>query len=739
MIAGAPAVQGLVRDLERGEIGRGETDQESGVPQGFWVSRTAVLLASLLNAKPGYLEARIIQGDFNFKEILHVERDGEVVHDERGHLAPDTGEIAAFRAVFRPGAPPAMASDIQVRSGPAGPPPRRVVELHVPLYDSTNLPFGLVVLTVDLREFFSGIGQLAPPYAEVRAVNAQGQYLMHPDPAVVAGQSLRVEDEYPGFGAAFGTGQVQREYRSLRDSAGQDQGLGVHDQLLGSHDAAHRIRFLYTAPYAAIRAKALANWERVVEAGILAVLFVLPLSLIFGTALARPLRRMTEVITSWTQGSDISGLPVERSDEIGVLAREFVGLLTSLEQRQAQQRVADAEIRRLAAALDSTQSNVIITDHKGDIQYVNPAFEKFSGAARAQVIGRQVREVVDSRVPAADLPRFVAALKARQPWKGLMMTTLPDGRCREEEVNLSPVREPDGTLTHWISVSTDMTEWRKMEAELRQAQKLESIGHLAAGIAHEINTPIQYVGDNIRFVQEAFTDVDALLGELTTMSAGAVSGEELARALERADLKFLREEVPKALEQSTDGCQRVADIVRAMKVFSHPGQEKTPVDLNRAIASTITVASNEWKYVAEMLADLDETLPLVVCMPGEFNQVILNMLVNAAHAIGDVVGDGHGGKGRISVTTRQQGEWAEIRIGDTGGGIAPEIREKIFDPFFTTKQVGKGTGQGLSIAYDVIVNKHGGTIKVESEPGKGSTFIIRLPLAAAGGAAARAA
>jgi signal transduction histidine kinase len=133
-----------------------------------------------------------------------------------------------------------------------------------------------------------------------------------------------------------------------------------------------------------------------------------------------------------------------------------------------------------------------------------------------------------------------------------------------------------------------------------------------------------------------------------------------------------------------------------------------------------------------MQTDFDAQLPPVVCLPGEFNQVILNMLVNAAHAITDVVGNGGQGKGTIAVTTRQVDAFAEIRISDTGTGIQPEIREKIFDPFFTTKQVGQGTGQGLAIAHDVIVNKHGGTIGLESEPGKGSTFIIRLPLNATG-------
>jgi signal transduction histidine kinase len=175
--------------------------------------------------------------------------------------------------------------------------------------------------------------------------------------------------------------------------------------------------------------------------------------------------------------------------------------------------------------------------------------------------------------------------------------------------------------------------------------------------------------------------------------------------------------------------QRVSKIVGAMKEFSHPGTgEKTAVDLNRAIESTLTVATNEWKYVAEVATDLDAALPPVVCLPGEFNQVILNMVVNASHAIGDVVGDGGKGKGTITVSTRHDGDDVEIRIRDSGTGMPEHIRARIFDPFFTTKGVGRGTGQGLAIAHSVIVDKHGGTIQVESEVGKGTTFILRLPI-----------
>jgi PAS domain S-box-containing protein len=318
-----------------------------------------------------------------------------------------------------------------------------------------------------------------------------------------------------------------------------------------------------------------------------------------------------------------------------------------------------------------------------------------------------------------------------------------DGSWRVVEAQANPVRNPAGDVEHLVMVARDITgrrkqedERREMEVQLRHAQKMESIGQLAAGIAHEINTPTQYIGDNTHFVQDGFRDLTVLLGAharlLVAAKQGSISPELLAEveaAAVTADVEYLAEEIPKAIEQSLQGVSRVVKIVGAMKEFSHPGSgEKTPVDLNRAIESTLTVASNAWKYVAEIVTDFDATLPPVSCLPGEFNQVVLNMVVNASHAIADVTGDGSKGKGKISVSTRQDGEWVEVRIGDTGTGIPEEIRRKIFDPFFTTKGVGKGTGQGLAIAHSVVVDKHGGTIELESEVGKGSTFVIRLPI-----------
>jgi signal transduction histidine kinase len=286
---------------------------------------------------------------------------------------------------------------------------------------------------------------------------------------------------------------------------------------------------------------------------------------------------------------------------------------------------------------------------------------------------------------------------------------------------------------------TDITDRRavelerqQMEVQLRHAQKLEAIGQLAAGIAHEINTPIQYIGDNAVFLQDAFTDVLEFLGRLQCeTSRGELPDPTTLKArIEALDLGYLKEEIPRAIQQTLEGVSRVSKIVSAMKDFSHPGgatQER--VDLNRAIESTITVCRNEWKYVATLEQDLDPDLPEVACFPGEFNQVILNLLVNAAHAIEESLGGKDSGRmGLIRVSTRKQQDTVEIRISDTGIGIAKELQTRIFEPFFTTKAVGKGTGQGLSIARAVIVDKHKGQIDLRSAPGEGSTFILRLPL-----------
>ena len=311
-----------------------------------------------------------------------------------------------------------------------------------------------------------------------------------------------------------------------------------------------------------------------------------------------------------------------------------------------------------------------------------------------------------------------------------------DGKDRFLGITINPVKGPGDSVPGLSIFGADVTDRKILASQLIQAQKLESIGELAAGIAHEVNTPTQYVGDNARFLHDAFSDLKQLMEKYEALHRVVKSehvNEDLIHEIEdkaeEVDIDYLMEEIPLAIQQTLEGAKRIAKIVSAMKEFSHPGSlKKMSIDINKAIESTITVARSEWKYVAEMVTDFDTTIPQVPCLPGEFNQVMLNMIINAAHAITDIEANGVTEKGTIRISTRGDGDWVEIRIRDDGTGIPEDIQPKIFDPFFTTKEVGKGTGQGLAISHSVIVEKHGGTVTFKSKEGKGTTFIIRLPL-----------
>ncbi len=284
-----------------------------------------------------------------------------------------------------------------------------------------------------------------------------------------------------------------------------------------------------------------------------------------------------------------------------------------------------------------------------------------------------------------------------------------------------------------------LLDWsRRTQTRMLQMQKMESIGQLAAGVAHEINTPTQYISDNVTFLKRAFellmSGLDAAIAVVAAARDSTLTPEQVAdadEAIRRLRLDFLRRNVPDAFAQSIEGLNRVATIVSAMKQFSHPSLgEKEPVDLAEVIRTTVTVARNEWKYVAELETCFDPDMPAVPCLRDEIGQVVLNLIVNAAHAIAEKASGDHDLNGRIMISTRHDDEWAEIRIEDTGAGIPEKVRERVFDPFFTTKPVGQGTGQGLAMAYATIVEKHAGQIYFDSELGRGTTFHIRLPLKA---------
>lgn len=289
-----------------------------------------------------------------------------------------------------------------------------------------------------------------------------------------------------------------------------------------------------------------------------------------------------------------------------------------------------------------------------------------------------------------------------------------------------------GNQVLFTALIRDLNRRKKLEARLGQAQKMESVGRLAAGIAHEINTPIQFVGDNVQFLDVGFGDLNELLGlyqELLEAASQESTLHELVGKIrqqeEVIDLPFLCEEFPGAIAQATEGIDRISTIVRAMKEFSTPASvAKSSYDLNKAVDNTCAILANQCRDVAEMKLFLDPQLPPLLCLAGQMNQTLLNIMSNSIEALAT---HGQPGTGKITVSTKVVDGAAEIRIHDNGPGIPQKIQDRIFDPFFTTKEVGKGMGQGLAFVYDVIVDKHEGSINVQSTPEDGTTFIVRLP------------
>lgn len=379
------------------------------------------------------------------------------------------------------------------------------------------------------------------------------------------------------------------------------------------------------------------------------------------------------------------------------------------------------------AILNATQEGILGIDEHGRITFANPAASTFAGRSQSHLIGTEVASL---------------SLGAPEALESACRAVLKDARVsvlpRSSVASSTPARLLDGAMAPIIESGQavgavlslrDVTMEQRLEAQLQGARKLEAVGQLAAGVAHEINTPMQFIGDNLRFIEDAFRDLSAAFVALEEKVKGGDLAESAAELRQARDLDFVFENAPVAIARSLEGVSRVSAIVAAMKEFSHPGEkDKQEADLNSAIRSTVIVATNAWKFVAEVRLDLDPTLPKISCLVGGINQVILNLIVNAAHAIEDVVGKESGQKGTITVSTRWLGDAVEVRVADTGAGIPEHVRPRLFEPFFTTKAVGKGTGQGLALARSVV-NQHGGTISFETEMGRGTSFVLHLPAA----------
>ena len=419
----------------------------------------------------------------------------------------------------------------------------------------------------------------------------------------------------------------------------------------------------------------------------------------------------------------------------GVAEYDFINVylndITDLKKVKDKLHEDRTEIEQL---IDSISSMLIGLNRKGIVTRFNTVAEMTLGICADDVIGTHIDEtpINWSLGTLALISEMLKSQKSITLEEAMYCDA--DGQEGFIDASITKIISVDNEEVGYLILARDITQRKSLEHQLFQAQKLESLGQLAAGIAHEINTPIQFIGDNTHFLSTAFQRIDKVLETSVQLIKQYGEGEDLGATIQalkeivrKTKIGYMRSEVPAAIEESIRGLDQVATIVRGMKQFAHPGSGgKKLSDINSCLQNTITVSRNEWKYVADLEMDLEEALPQVLCNANELNQVFLNVIVNAAHAIEKKQIDGKKGKGKITVRTAAKEEAVVIEISDTGSGIPKDILHKIYDPFFTTKEPGKGTGQGLAIAFNVI-QKHEGIITVESTEGEGTTFYIRLP------------
>lgn len=453
------------------------------------------------------------------------------------------------------------------------------------------------------------------------------------------------------------------------------------------------------------------------------------------------------------------------AEQMDMMLREVESQRNALQNAHSRERSLNDFAQRV---MDTVGSVVIVLSRQGRIERANRYCEKhlaescddLRDSTLDDLLLPQEREALAEALP--NLPWTVISplfekVRSGGHYKAEHLLRSTSGNYRHYLVVATMLHSHQGKEEGAVVNATDITELKlkeqqlqASEAELREAmsdlkrtqaellhgQKLQSIGQLAAGIAHEINTPTQYLVSNISFLQESFEE---LLQPLTACyqrfnattdgAAAANTNASLEAVFENVDFEYISEEAPRALAECMEGLNRISGIVLAMKDFAHPGgQTMMPVDIDRLIRSAVEISRNEWKLIADLETDLATKLPTVEGLRDELGQVLLNLIVNAAHAIGDHPSN-EMKEGKIRISTTSDDTWVTIAVSDNGCGIPEEIKDKIFDPFFTTKEVGHGSGQGLAIAYSVIVGKHKGELAVESTPGAGTTFAVRLPIA----------
>ena len=423
------------------------------------------------------------------------------------------------------------------------------------------------------------------------------------------------------------------------------------------------------------------------------------------------------------------------------LEKTMASLKTETVRRQQDAELLATLNTELNQILNTTATAILVIDPNLTVRRANSTFYEMFQYNQEEVINKKCYQCFLEAPPLEEQEAVHLALEQGIPYQKETIRKSKDGREIHCLLTVAPFLDVNSKIIGVIEDLRDISdriasekEKEKLQIQLLKISKLESVGQLSAGISHEINTPVQFISNNIEFLHDAFCDIQTIMKETCTLlasiphaTAAGSACEPLIKAMEKADWDYLATEIPASLEQTKAGLERVSSIVQAMKEFSHPrSKERVPYNLNTIIKNTLIISQNEWKSVAEIETNLDESLTDVPCHTEELGQAFLNILINAAQAIEGSNKEGE--KGRITISSSQETGSAVVRIHDSGGGMSEEVKNRAFDPFFTTREVGHGTGQGLAIAQDVIVNKHKGMIDIESSPGNGTTIIISLPL-----------
>ncbi|MFO7812511.1 MAG: PAS domain S-box protein [Pelovirga sp.] len=403
--------------------------------------------------------------------------------------------------------------------------------------------------------------------------------------------------------------------------------------------------------------------------------------------------------------------------------------VTSREMLEQEKLLHSTVIRQIS-------DGVIVTDLRGVIQYSNKSAQRICGYSLPELVGQRMSLFKSGHHDLTFYASLWNQLLAGNSWQGEIKNVSKEGKIFDISSSITPVRNTDGIITNYVSVWRDRTQELDLRRQLVNSQKFQAVGTLAAGIAHEINTPIQYVRHNVDFMKESFDQLVGILGNVNLLVDQCCTSENqevcgaITEKMSGVDLEFLLKEVPESIGDSQKGICQITKIVTAMKEFCHPGKgsKKVSCDINQTIKNVVTITQNEWKYDATVELELDPDLPTIYCYPDAIQQVLLNLVVNSAQAISEQHGGGSEPLGRIDITTASINGSIRILVKDNGPGIPAKHQHQIFEPFFTTKEIGKGTGQGLAIAYDLIVNKHGGHIDYVALAGPGATFEIQLPI-----------